>query len=139
MNPIQWQKWFEVGHETIDLEHQTFFFLVKKLEQLVHSHAPPEQVRRTISEVLKYADFHFTSEENVMMEVDYADLERHRAEHRKLLFRLREDATGFDGGEVAGHHMVEFLYRWLLKHTIEEDAHLAMVIKRANLDALFQR
>jgi len=137
MNPVTWQKWFEVGHETIDLEHRTFFTLVKKLEQQVAQGAPHDALQRTVSELLKYADFHFTSEENVMLEYGFEGMDAHRAAHRRLLFKLREDATSFQWGESSGSELVAFLYRWLVQHTIEEDAALAMVVKRANMQRWF--
>ncbi len=137
MEHLAWKKWFEVGHDTIDFEHKTFFSLINKANDFVKEGRESEEIRRVFDELLKYADFHFTSEENVMVECDYPYLEEHRGEHRRLMIKLREDITSFEGEAMEASKIVHFLFEWLLNHTITEDLNISAAVKQKNLKGYF--
>ena len=64
---LAWDNKFEVGHERIDSEHRIFLSLIRDLSVEAESKAGKPRVERTLNEIYKYADFHFTSEENTAM------------------------------------------------------------------------
>lgn len=138
MVELVWQKWFEIGHEAIDFEHKTFFDLIHKAQGLADSDAPADEIRRVLEEVLKYADFHFTNEENLMIEGGYGPLENHRRIHKALLSNLGQHISLYDGGADKAQEIVAFLFHWLLEHTVTEDMNISKAIKERMLRSYFR-
>ncbi|MGE5503964.1 MAG: bacteriohemerythrin [Actinomycetota bacterium] len=137
MPRLLWEEWFEIGHDTIDFEHKVFFSLIHKLECLVEEARPRGEISRTMMEILKYAEFHFTSEENIMLEAGFSNLARHATMHRELLHRLKEDISTYEFGSSDGKDIVEFLFEWLLRHTIAEDIAISIAVKEKRLRTFF--
>lgn len=138
MERMHWKAWFEVGHDTIDFEHKTFFSLIHKLQSLVEVSHDLESARRILEETYKYADFHFTSEENIMIESGYDDLDRHRDIHRKLLKKLRRSIDDMQAGRISGSELVSFLFVWFVEHTVAEDLKIATHLKQKHLQQFFE-
>ncbi|MBB4286741.1 bacteriohemerythrin [Roseospira goensis] len=138
MERLHWRTWFEVGHDTIDFEHKTFFSLIHKLQSLVEVTHDREGAQRALEETYKYADFHFTSEENIMIEAGYKDFERHHELHQKLLKRLRQNIDDMESGLISGSEVVTFLFMWFVEHTIAEDLELSTQLKKRQLRQFFQ-
>jgi len=138
MGDLVWQKWFEIGHDTIDFEHKTFFSLIHKAHSFAEEGRSKVDIRRVLDELLKYTDFHFTSEENVMAECDYPGLAEHKKVHNELMMKFREDVTNYEAGAISAQEIVVFLFDWLLKHTITEDIDISAAVKKKNLSAYFK-
>ncbi|MEO5338618.1 MAG: hemerythrin domain-containing protein [Magnetospirillum sp. WYHS-4] len=134
---LDWKKWFEIGHETIDFEHKVFFSLIHKLQCLTTDNHAADDIRRTMNEIMKYAEFHFVSEENIMIECNYDKLESHVILHRNLLRDLRDAITMHEGGAENDEEIVTFLFNWLLEHTIKADLDISRHVKEKNLRCYF--
>jgi hemerythrin len=138
MVELLWQKWFEIGHETIDFEHKVFFSLIHKLQCIVEHCYDNSDSRRVVEEIQKYAEFHFTSEENLMIDAGYSDIAAHQLIHRTLMSDLREKIQLLDGGADNANEIVTFLFNWLLEHTVNEDMRFSKSVKEKNIRAFFK-
>ena len=81
-----------------------------------------------LDEVKKYAVFHFTSEQNIMFDVDYPDIEPHIKEHEMLLALFDSRVHQFRSQEIGLEQVVEFLFEWFAIHTTQVDTRLAKYI-----------
>ncbi|MGE5476009.1 MAG: bacteriohemerythrin [Bacteroidales bacterium] len=120
-----WKSKYETGHTRIDFEHRVFLGLIEQFAAEADQGADPRRLRRTATEILKYADFHFFSEENIMLNVGYPDFDHHHALHQALLAELRAfiESVALDSWRAGD--MVEFLVKWFVGHTANEDLKLA--------------
>ncbi|HRS19073.1 MAG TPA: hemerythrin domain-containing protein, partial [Bacteroidales bacterium] len=82
MSLIVWNPTFETGIPEIDYEHKVFVSIIQRLESALQA-KNKTQVINTIEELLKYADFHFTSEENIMIREEYPDYQWHKRIHER--------------------------------------------------------
>lgn len=125
---IHWQSTYETGHARIDFEHRVFLDLLAEFAAQVEAEADPGRLHRTATEIYKYADFHFYSEENIMLDVRYPEYDHHHALHQALLRELWTfiESIAVDG--LRGDGMVEFLVRWFASHTVGEDLKLAVYV-----------
>ena len=82
---LRWNPGITLGIDEIDLEHQTFVVMVNQLEDYQHD---PDMATLILRALIKYAAFHFQSEENVMYAAGYPDLNRHRTLHLDLMDHL---------------------------------------------------
>lgn len=126
---IEWKQSFELGHPRIDAEHRIFLDLIQAISRFEAEHASPERVAGTILELLKYAEFHFVSEENLMQDVGYPDIESHRQEHRILLARLADNIAEARAGHKNMEEMAGFLYDWFSHHTLHVDMQLIRYLR----------
>lgn len=118
---IHWDKQLETGHPLVDTEHRLLVMLFRKLDIAIKTHQPEAILVRIVHEVEKFAEFHFLSEENLMIETGYPGFEGHRAQHNELMTLLREKV-----GKLASHRefpdeLLDFLAIWLKDHIANHD------------------
>jgi hemerythrin len=90
----------------------------------------PERLHRIFTEIRKYADFHFVSEQNVMADCAYPGLAEHARLHDELLRNLDDAIEAMHGEPGAYARFVVFLFEWFSYHTINEDRKIAEYIHR---------
>lgn len=130
-----WKSAYETGHPRIDFEHRIFLDLILQIETDLLEEAPPNQVERHIFELYKYTDFHFFSEENIMIDVAFPDLEAHRRNHELLLAELKGFTGSISLEAIRKKDIVGFLIEWFSFHTAGEDIRLAAYVREATPEA----
>jgi hemerythrin len=127
MSTIKWDKKYEIGNVEIDSEHKIFVRIIQKIVRAAEMKKDHTYVERLIYELLKYADFHFYSEETVMMEMNYPDITNHQKEHEKLILKLREmvSVVEFKDYSRPMNDLIKLLTDWFATHTITVDKKLA--------------
>ena len=80
---------------------------------------------KLISELKKYIDFHFTSEENIAASHSITEnIRDHQQRHSELLEEFDHRAEDLDRGLKTIDEFIEFLSDWFVGHTIYEDQKL---------------
>ncbi|MES9949857.1 MAG: bacteriohemerythrin [Candidatus Thiodiazotropha sp.] len=126
---IDWDNKFEVGHERIDSEHRVFLNLIRTISAEVEENGNKERILRLLAELAKYAEFHFLSEENEMLRVDYPEYEEHHHEHERLLAKFTDMMTQFRTGTLPLDSIIEFIFSWFALHTTQVDKRLGQYIQ----------
>jgi hemerythrin len=62
---LEWESDFETGNEYVDLQHGFFVDLINRVGINFSETDDAAYTEKLISELRKYAEFHFTSEENI--------------------------------------------------------------------------
>jgi len=125
-----WKKEYEVGDYEIDAEHQIFLKIIFKINKEFEDDFDNEYEVLLLNELYKYADFHFTSEENRMRLFKYPDYESHKKEHKKLLIELSEKISFFNLKFIEKNKLVEFLYYWFINHTSDLDLKFGIYLNK---------
>lgn len=121
---LTWNHKYELGHDRIDSEHRIFLSLICDFQMAMEQGLPKTKLIRIIREIAKYADFHFVSEENIMVDCNYPELEQHAAHHRLLLNQVQDYTNQFSLDEIQAPQVFEFLFNWFALHTTSEDKKL---------------
>ncbi|NMG73269.1 hemerythrin domain-containing protein [Aromatoleum diolicum] len=132
MIDIRWDSKFEVGHPRIDPEHRVFVDLIRTVSLEAEKNCTREKALRLLLEVRKYAEFHFISEENIMLDIGYPDYEEHRDEHAWLLRRLEHETHLYYTGDAPLEHLAHFMFDWFARHTTVDDKKLVDCIAAHN-------
>ena len=127
---IKWDKKFELGVERIDHEHRVFVDLIHNAARAAQDGSPVERILRLLGEIRKYAEFHFYSEENIMIDIAYPGYDDHREDHSMLLARLDDMQFNYRNGIIDLDNVVEFLYEWFAMHTTRVDSQIADYLDR---------
>jgi len=129
MIDIKWDDKFSVGHERIDQEHKIFLGLIKAVSIAADEAIPKEKILRILVEIKKYADFHFYSEENLMIDSGYPDYEEHKKEHQLLLARFDGQLHDYRDDAIDLDELIGFIFQWFALHTTGIDKKLAVHIE----------
>jgi hemerythrin len=84
-----------------------------------------------LNEVRQYAVFQFTSEENIMFDAQYPDIDAHMNEHERLLALFDKRVRQYRNEEIELDQVVEFMFEWFALHTTQVDTRLAKYIAEA--------
>lgn len=129
METMKWDSTFEVGDEKIDAEHRIFFGLIQNfIDELNDRHEPARLLRR-LREIQKYAEFHFVSEQNLMIEIGFPEVDGHTALHAALLEKLGAASADLRHDSAAYTKFVIFLLEWFSFHTLTEDRKIVDYLK----------
>jgi len=126
---IEWDKKFEIGHPRIDFEHQIFLGLILDFKAMAVEGKAPERLLRILNEIVKYAEFHFVSEENIMLDCGYPLYAEHVGHHQALLSRLRAKCADLRTNVISPLDLYEFLFDWFALHTSQEDKKIAQYLQ----------
>lgn len=129
MTTLQWSEEFSVGNDRIDFEHRIFYGLINEYRSARESNEPQDKLARILQEIALYAKFHFRSEENIMIDVGYPDVERHRIQHYSLIEVLNNKMLGLDMGSCSYQEVEDFLLVWFVLHVTREDSKLSEFIR----------
>lgn len=128
MEPIIWKDEYCIGIEEIDKQHMDFVKLINRFMVLYDSGGHIKLQDRLLLEILRYAEYHFVSEENIMIFYNYYDISIQQKEHVALVRTLKSKISGLKEGSVNGNHLIQFLIKWFMHHTQEEDRKIAQYI-----------
>lgn len=73
------------GVAEIDQQHQELIGLLNRLTDAVRNNEARNDVYRIMDDVIAYSSLHFATEEMLMAEFDYPEIEAHKKKHRLLI------------------------------------------------------
>jgi hemerythrin len=113
-------KWTEEAYGTnvaiCDQQHQELFDRVNALNEAVSGGKRPE-IGNSLDKLIDYVVEHFQSEERLMEEKGYEDLDNHRKEHEKLVTTCADIQGKFHANEAdIEEGTLTFIKDWLDNH-----------------------
>ena len=118
---IDWSNERVVGVARIDSEHRIFAELINAFGHRIVTGVDLPAAIRSLREIAKYAEFHFVSEENLMVETHYPRLREHAAIHQRLLQELASKSMALAAQEIGEQQILDLLVHWFVEHTARED------------------
>ena len=125
---LEWQLDFETGNEYVDLQHRYFVDLINRVGINFRETDDVDYKEKLISELRKYADFHFTSEENIAKSCNLPGVSSHHQRHSELLEEFNHRAEDLNKGLTTVDEFLGFLTDWFAGHTVYEDQKLFKAI-----------
>lgn len=122
---IEWDDKFSVGVASVDHEHRELIGLVNAAYERMVRPGAPEVVPEFLGEIHARISAHFALEEKIMRAKNYGAYAQHKADHERLLDRIRdimdayEDDAFFSDVQFAGQ-----LREWFTGHFGTHDARL---------------
>lgn len=120
---LHWKKAYGNDENTIDEEHQELFRLASVLiNAALERDEHPAEFEQAFQELLDHTVKHFVSEEEILAEYQYEDLEEHTRQHRELVqqaFALRQAAAS---QQMSMGELINFVIDDLVKgHMFKKD------------------
>lgn len=120
------------GVPEIEQQHHELVNMLNKLNAAAKNNDPLESVERIIDDVISYTSFHFATEERLMVQAGYAEIEAHKDKHRQLI----HDALKFKEKlrYIGEHEFVDWFNHWpfakIHAHIVYADKQLEDYIAR---------
>ncbi|MCJ8236336.1 diguanylate cyclase [Aeromonas veronii] len=112
---LVWQGSHECGHPRIDAEHRQLFVLTNRLLERMKDHeAHPALYLESLENLFEMAHHHFTLEESLLAELDYAELETHRQDHQLLLQKAAQLMNAARAGTLGNDELLNFIIQELV-------------------------
>lgn len=119
-----WDEADSVGVDSIDEQHKRLVAITNQLFQEIIKDTGTESIFEILDEMARYADYHFSYEEQLLKENGYPAeaLERHVAEHRALTARVQDFITkARERDDLIDLEVYDFLRDWMSDHLQRTD------------------
>jgi hemerythrin-like metal-binding protein/PAS domain S-box-containing protein/putative nucleotidyltransferase with HDIG domain len=127
-----WNNNFDTGIEIIDEQHKTLVYLINQLALSLVEEVPSLETDSLILELFKYAEYHFSTEENVWSDAFGGDscVELHEASHHAFINKITEIKNRLDTEKTlkSQNEILHFLINWLAHHILESDMEMAKTL-----------
>ena len=133
-SPFIFDATFVTGVEEMDRQHQNLVNLVNEANVRLVKNNNHNNMRRIVRELLSYAIYHFNTEESLMKEYAYGEVERADAEahitrHREFSRQIVAVQEKLKYREyVDTEQLLAFLTDWISNHILNTDKKLARFI-----------
>jgi hemerythrin len=125
MNIFEWENRYAIGVTQIDEHHRHLVDLLNRTYEDFIAYTPSEQLNVLLDELIDYATYHFSAEEQLMQEKGYPGLEVQKKEHGEFTGRVVEMYADYrNGRKVLFLEILTFLRHWLGTHILVSDAAL---------------
>ena len=122
-----WKDEYKLGIADIDAQHQHYFELASKLDDLLEkgTDKPKDEVVDMLGQLQNYAFYHFATEEAYFEKYDYAEAKAHRQMHEAYRVKMKEYVEQTYKPDVnymkLAREVDDFAVRWLAGHILVAD------------------
>lgn len=122
---VTWREEYGVNVKEIDRQHQKMLELVNNLHTSVEGCIDKEVLKNLLVELVEFTREHFSTEERLMKEYHYPELEKHYRQHRVLLEHMDRLITAVSNGtQPTFFSDYDVSTDWALIHITEYDKSL---------------
>lgn len=126
-----WLAKYSVGIPEIDSQHQQLIRLINDLHAAMTTGQGKETAGRTLDELVRYTEQHFSYEERMLQQKGYSQLTPHQAEHKRLTGEVVDLREKYRNGAIAlTVQVMQFLKNWLAGHIMVHDQQYAAELKK---------
>lgn len=123
---FEWDEKFNTNIQTFDDDHKKLFSLFNGVYQQVFECGDLEEERalteKILVELLEYVKYHFSAEEDLMIQLDYTGYLEHKKEHNHYIAEVNKFVDQHNNGAVAlSFPTFMFLKEWITKHIQKSD------------------
>ena len=122
MKKLIWSDNLNTGIQVIDRQHNRIVDYINRLYEAHKNGSSKEETGAVIDELVDYTLTHFAFEESMLEDVNYTDLNVHKAFHDQFIQQLRELRERFEHHEPAVIELNNLMVTWLFNHILHEDA-----------------
>ncbi|MGE3550532.1 MAG: bacteriohemerythrin, partial [Geobacter sp.] len=113
---IVWSNSYSVTVKQMDQEHQRLIDIINNLYAAMRAGRSNEAIGTILDELVAYTKTHFSHEEQLMQQANYAGLADQKKAHEALVNQLNDILAKYRAGTALGQEIMNFLKNWLINH-----------------------
>lgn len=118
------QEAFLTGIDSVDEEHRFLVGIFNNFVDSISAGKGGEVIGEVMAELIAYADYHFSNEEQMMAKVQYPDMAAHKAQHDNFISAIAKIEERRSHGGVHVAEIAQFIGRWVQGHILMTDKKL---------------
>ena len=123
---MEWTEAMSVGLSELDADHKTLIRVINQLAENAGDTSKPALLRQCIFALMRYAEFHFGREEQVMNACEFPQIDEHKDEHKDFVAEIQALARRFEEDEkgaaaAVNEELLDYLKNWLTHHIMIVD------------------
>ncbi|MBR9981861.1 MAG: hemerythrin family protein [Desulfatitalea sp.] len=128
---MQWKPIYSIGIDKIDNQHRRLIQMATQLEGAVAEQSFTSKMGNTLRFLVDYTSYHFKNEEELMEQIQYSELNEHKALHKQLMTDVRQILMDLRNGKtISGVDLVNFLKNWIVAHIEKEDQKIGIEMEK---------
>ena len=127
---LHWSRDLDTGIAEIDAQHRRIVDYINRLASN-QGNGNLKAVAHVLDELIEYTLLHFSYEEELQAQANYAFYASHKRAHDKFTKRIHEFKLRAAKGENVGHEVLAMLKKWLVNHIKGEDADYVAAVKKS--------
>ena len=128
---INWSDSLSTGVNEQDAQHKKLIYLINQLYDAVQADKVVGIHEEILEELLHYTENHFSYEEKLMAQYNYAETAIHIDEHAKFTQTIIKLTKELDSGTaLITIEVIDLLFRWLMNHIIKTDKQLGASLNK---------
>lgn len=132
---FKWEDRFLTGAPQIDEHHLHLVKLLNNTYADFISHTSTDRLNTLFYELIDYATYHFSAEEQLMQENGYPETTTHKLEHALFCKEVAEIHANFlKRQQPLFLEVLVFLQNWLTSHILQSDAALGRFLASKTFD-----
>ena len=128
---VTWSETYATGVELIDNQHKELVKLTNELYRACLSGKETANTvfRESMSRMVEYVRFHFSTEQTLLQHVKYPEYTEHKKQHDTLVRNILESASEYEKGvNFVPNQFVRTLKEWIFGHIAVFDKAYALYI-----------
>ena len=122
MPVIEWNDTYLLDIDQIDEHHRHLIALLNDTYDVFVSDGQKVEIEKVMVELVNYATYHFSAEEQLMSRYAYCQAEEHLKEHDEFIRQIKTHQQEFhDGRTTLTLELIIFLKDWLIEHILKRD------------------
>jgi len=114
---LVWKDEYSVGVKMLDDDHKKLIDLLNQFRTAYDYHTSHRFEKESLDALVAYTRFHFQREEELLEQHDYADVESHKEQHRRMIEQVERFVDLYnEQGHDALEQVADFLSDWLINH-----------------------
>ncbi len=131
---VEWRSEYSVRVQSIDSQHQKIFEMINELYDAMRAGDVAQVVPAILHRLAEYCRTHFADEEKMMLQAEYPNYIRHRAEHNKLTKEVLTMEKDFHEDRVMRSlALLRLLNEWIQRHIISADQQYTSHLQAAGI------
>lgn len=121
---IVWTNEYEFGIEEIDNQHKKLVNILNELySAFLTNQIDNSLILSIITELNKYTQYHFSTEEKIFKKVNFKDSDKHIEKHNKFITDIKKFKNSYlEKDSDLSLDLILFLKDWIIEHIQYEDA-----------------
>ncbi len=130
MGKIEWDDSFSIKNAEIDSQHKKWIEIFNEMhdKMLENSIKDANSIAiLSLTKMLDYARYHFSTEESFMTRIDYPDIVRHIRKHKDFDTKIYQMTRDLQSEEIIlNSEILSIIKDWLINHIQSEDIKLGL-------------
>jgi hemerythrin-like metal-binding protein len=123
---ITWDQSLSVNVPDLDAQHRRLVEMINELHEAMTKGQGREALKPLLGGLAQYTMTHFRAEEQYMRTINYPNLPQHKAEHERLVRRVKELTQSYESSQISlTIETMNFLRDWLTNHIRRVDRQYA--------------